>query len=102
MGFAPKDHPKVAISVIVENGGFGATFAVPIGRLMFQKYLRREVPASDKYIEEHIASSVVLPNMFTNWVKKAVAAEPEVAPTEAGSVEMNDIPVTIESQEQKQ
>ncbi|MFV0331158.1 MAG: penicillin-binding protein 2 [Dysgonomonas sp.] len=67
MGFAPKDNPKVAIFVIVENAGFGARFGVPIGRLMLQKYLKGEVPASDKYIEENMANSVVLPQTFMNW-----------------------------------
>ena len=33
MGFAPYHQPKVAICVFVENAGFGATYAVPIGRL---------------------------------------------------------------------
>lgn len=67
MGFAPKDNPKVAICVIVENAGFGATFAVPIGRLMIQKYLKGEVPDSDKYIEERIATTTILPQTFFNW-----------------------------------
>ncbi len=52
----------MAIAVFIENGGFGATFAVPIGRLMLQKYLRGEVPASDQYIEDRIVNSVILPN----------------------------------------
>ncbi len=39
MGFAPKDDPKIAIAVYVENGGFGATFGVPIGALMMEQYL---------------------------------------------------------------
>ena len=39
MGFAPMDNPKIAIAVYVENGGFGAEFAVPIGGLLMEKYL---------------------------------------------------------------
>ena len=39
MGFAPMDKPKIAIAVYVENGGFGAEFAVPIGGLLLEKYL---------------------------------------------------------------
>lgn len=39
MGFAPMDNPKIAVAVYVENGGFGATFGVPIGTLMIEKYL---------------------------------------------------------------
>ncbi len=39
MGFAPMNNPKIAVAVYVENGGFGATFGVPIGSLMIEKYL---------------------------------------------------------------
>jgi penicillin-binding protein 2 len=39
IAFAPKDNPKIAIAVYVENSGFGATWAVPIASLMIEKYL---------------------------------------------------------------
>jgi penicillin-binding protein 2 len=39
MGFAPMNDPKIAIAVYVENGGFGATYGVPIGALMMEQYL---------------------------------------------------------------
>jgi penicillin-binding protein 2 len=39
IAFAPKDHPKIAISVYIEYGGFGATYAAPVARLMIEKYL---------------------------------------------------------------
>ncbi len=56
MGFAPMYEAKIAISVYVENGGFGATLAVPIGALMIEQYLngsiaRERLPLA-KYIEE--------------------------------------------------
>lgn len=40
MGFAPMNSPKIAIAVYVENGGFGADFAVPIGALMIEQYMK--------------------------------------------------------------
>ncbi|GMT45224.1 MAG: penicillin-binding protein 2 [bacterium] len=40
MAFAPVVHPKIAIAVIVENAGYGATWAAPIASLMIEKYLR--------------------------------------------------------------
>ena len=43
MGFAPMDNPKIAIAVYVENGGFGAVYGVPIGKLMMEKYLKGEL-----------------------------------------------------------
>ena len=39
MGFAPMRDPKIAIAVYVENGGFGATYGVPIGALMMEQYI---------------------------------------------------------------
>lgn len=41
--FAPKDNPKIAIAVYVENAGFGATIAAPIASLMIEKYLTGDV-----------------------------------------------------------
>ncbi len=40
IGFAPRRNPKIAIAVYVENGGFGAHYGVPIGRVMMEYYLR--------------------------------------------------------------
>lgn len=39
MGFAPKDNPKIAIAVYVENGGWGADYGVPLGSLMMEQYI---------------------------------------------------------------
>jgi penicillin-binding protein 2 len=39
VAFAPKENPKIAIAVFVENAGFGATYAAPIASLMIEKYL---------------------------------------------------------------
>lgn len=47
MGFAPMDKPQIAVAVYVENGGFGATFGVPIGALIMEQYINGELsPAS--------------------------------------------------------
>lgn len=64
MGFAPYEHPKVAIAVFVENAGFGATYAVPIGRLMIEKYLRDSILPESRPIEEYIIHANILPNAF--------------------------------------
>ena len=39
MGFAPRDNPQIAVAVYVENGGWGATYGVPIGALIMEKYI---------------------------------------------------------------
>lgn len=61
MGYAPYKKPKVAIAVFVENAGFGATYAVPIGRLMIEKYLRGNILPESESIEKYIVNSVILP-----------------------------------------
>ncbi|MCK9218895.1 MAG: penicillin-binding protein 2 [Bacteroidales bacterium] len=43
IAFAPKDNPQIAISVVCENAGFGATWAAPIASLMIEKYLKKQV-----------------------------------------------------------
>jgi len=49
MGFAPMNKPKIAIAVYVENGGFGADFAVPIAGVLFEQYLTGKLsPATQK------------------------------------------------------
>ena len=39
MGFAPMNHPKIAVAVYVENGGWGADYGVPLGGLIMEKYI---------------------------------------------------------------
>lgn len=48
LGFAPKDNPKIAICVYVENGGFGAYYGVPIGALMMEQYLNGHLSPSSE------------------------------------------------------
>ena len=43
VAFAPMENPKIAIAVLVENGGFGATIAGPITSLMIEKYLKKKI-----------------------------------------------------------
>jgi penicillin-binding protein 2 len=43
VAFGPVENPKIAISVIVENAGYGSTWAAPIASLMIEKYLNRTV-----------------------------------------------------------
>lgn len=53
MGFAPMDHPQIAIAVYVENGGFGADYGVPIGGLMMAQYIHGKLsPSQEREAEE--------------------------------------------------
>ena len=46
MGFAPRENPKIAICVYVENGTWGATYGVPIGALMMEQYINGHLSES--------------------------------------------------------
>ena len=48
VGFAPYDHPKIAIAVLVENAGFGGTYSAPIAGMCFEQYLYGRVVRFDK------------------------------------------------------
>lgn len=57
MAFAPKDDPKIAISVYVEYGEWGASYAAPIASLMIEKYLTGAISPSRKWIETRMLNS---------------------------------------------
>ena len=44
VAFAPADDPKLAVAVLVENGGFGSSAAAPIARAIFDAYLVKQAP----------------------------------------------------------
>ena len=44
IAFAPAEDPKIAVAVLVENGGFGAQSAAPIARMVFDYYLLGKQP----------------------------------------------------------
>jgi len=55
IAFAPKDNPKIAIAVVVENAGFGGTWAAPIASLMIEKYINDTISDRNvKYKEQRI------------------------------------------------
>lgn len=61
MAFAPKDDPKIAICVVVENSGFGATWAAPIASLMIEKYLKGYIAPRRISMEQKMLNSNLLP-----------------------------------------
>ena len=57
IGFAPYNNPKIAVAVYVENAGFGATFGVPIGALIIEKYLNGHISPDRKGVESQMMHS---------------------------------------------
>ncbi len=68
MAFAPKENPKIAICVVVENSGFGATWAAPIATLMIEKYIKGYIPKRRVWLEERMLNANLLPKQ--NGVQK--------------------------------
>lgn len=58
IAFAPKDNPKIAISVVVENAGFGSTWAAPIASLIIAKYFDSEI--KNNWFEKKILDANLL------------------------------------------
>jgi len=58
--FAPKDNPKIAIFVYVENSGFGATYAAPMASLMVERYLNDTIASSRKLVEQRMLDANLL------------------------------------------
>jgi len=56
--FAPKDDPKIAIAVVVQNSGYGATWAGPVASLMMEKYLNDSVKR--KPLEERMEKAYLI------------------------------------------
>jgi penicillin-binding protein 2 len=54
IAFAPKDNPKIAIAVFVENGGYGSTIAAPITSLLIEKYLNGSISEVNKIREQNM------------------------------------------------
>jgi len=68
IAFAPKDHPKIAIAVLVENAGFGATYAAPVASLMIEKYLKGSI--TNKYQEQRMLNLNLIDSVKVNETQR--------------------------------
>ncbi|MDB5251222.1 MAG: peptidoglycan glycosyltransferase [Flaviaesturariibacter sp.] len=60
--FAPRENPRIAIAVVVENAGYGATWAAPIASLLMEKYLTDSIRAERLPEIERIAAANLMPS----------------------------------------
>lgn len=63
MAFAPKEQPKIAISVYVENAGWGGGVAAAITGLLIEKYVKGEVATNRSWVENYVMSQAYLNNL---------------------------------------
>ncbi|HYM94994.1 MAG TPA: penicillin-binding transpeptidase domain-containing protein, partial [Chitinophagaceae bacterium] len=68
--FAPRENPKIAIMVMCENAGFGATWAAPIASLMIEKYLKDSIAADRKPLEERMINANLIPARMLQEMKR--------------------------------
>lgn len=61
VGMAPMDAPEIVVAVIVENAGFGATWAAPIGSMIIEQYLKGKIERT--YLYDHIAKTIINPDV---------------------------------------
>lgn len=61
VAYAPRVNPKICIAVVVENSGYGATWAGPVASLMIEKYLKDTIVSSRKALEEKMYNAKLIP-----------------------------------------
>ncbi|MCZ4244596.1 penicillin-binding protein 2 [Pedobacter punctiformis] len=69
IGFAPRDNPKIAIAVIVENAGYGSIYAAPIASYMVEKYITGQVTGSRAAGVEWMKKQNLLPAIIDKTKK---------------------------------
>jgi penicillin-binding protein 2 len=88
--FAPKDNPKIAVAVIVENAGYGSTWAGPIGGLLMEQYLNDTLSTASQLKADNLAQVDLMPQAIKNWyVQHNKAAY--LTPIEYNNDELSDV-----------
>ena len=88
--FAPKDNPKIAVAVVVENAGFGATWAGPIGGLLMEKYLNDTLTKESKTKVDYLSNVDLMPAAIKDWYIRNNKTE-MLTPLNYNNDELSDI-----------
>ncbi|WP_285009214.1 penicillin-binding protein 2 [Pedobacter faecalis] len=86
IGFAPRDNPKIAIAVIVENAGYGSKYAAPIASYITEKYIKGTIAGRRAGDVEAMKKEVVMPDPPKPKVKK-VAPAPDTLKQQIASIQ---------------
>ena len=95
VAFAPKDNPKIALAIFVENGGFGSTIAGPIASLMIEKYIKRKITRTDlekRILERSLQSRYAKLGGLSEIVKAELRRKDSLL-----NLKNNPVPVKIDS-----
>jgi len=88
--FAPKDNPTIAVAVVVENAGFGATWAGPIAGLVMEKYLNDTLTKESKTKVDYLSNVDLMPEAIKAWYVRNNKTE-MLTPIEYNNDELADI-----------
>ena len=78
LAYAKEENPKIAVAVVVENAGFGATWAAPIASMMLEYFLKGKIERTDLF--NQIAGSVTNPEVKTRPVSYLYPSAPVAKP----------------------
>ncbi len=79
VAFAPRENPKIAIAVMVENAGFGAAWAAPVASLMMEQYLTDSIARPEMY--ERMINGNLVPTRQDSLLKDRPSVPKIVAVT---------------------
>lgn len=88
VAFAPRDTPRIAVAVCIENSGYGATWAGPIASLMIEQYLKDTIAPKRQGLLKKMQNAKIIPNYIylLDSLEKQKARERELlkrAPTDS-------------------
>ena len=93
VAYAPEEDPQIAVAVVVENAGYGATWAGPIASFMIEKYLNDTI-ATDRIKEiDRVASADLIPEAIKHWYYR----KDSLAAIKNAKVEQDTIPNKLEN-----
>jgi penicillin-binding protein 2 len=77
VAFAPRENPKIAICVVIENAGFGSTSAAPIASLLIEKFLNDTLSAASVIKAEELAKKDLMPAILAveQYIADSVRAQ---------------------------
>lgn len=84
--FAPEENPKIAVAIIIENGGWGASYAAPIASLVVEKYINGKIVERRKPLEKRMFESVLIdapkptPQLPIDTAKQVPAVQAAILP----------------------
>ncbi|WP_316797950.1 penicillin-binding protein 2 [Pedobacter frigidisoli] len=101
IGFAPRDNPKIAIAVIVENAGYGSTYAAPIASYMIEKYIKGNVTGARSAQVEWMKKQNLLPALIDKSKKPKLTKTDSLSIKKADSAKRTNDSLRIKAATQK-